>query len=443
MSAAMLHPGAAGPAILSQFPAPPADLLPVLAEVTRSGFPDRRTEAWRFSDPRRLVATAFRPAAPDDTTPGLAAAISDLRRAVPDADLLVLVNGRLSADHSVVGPLPDGVVLGEPALEPTPEINWPGPDYAFARLNQVYRQGGLVLVVPDGVAMPRPIQVLHWVEAADPVTAQVHLTYRLAPGATAAVMETYGGPGLHWSNVTHLVMVGDGARLQHVKHLAEGADAFQTSYTQTLIGKAARYEGFTLSLGNGFNRQDFWATIAGDGGYCGFSGASLLSGRGETAIASVINHAAPHTRTREVFKTALADRAHGVFQGKIHVHPVAQKTDAFQLTKALLLSDRAVMDAKPELEIYADDVKCSHGATVGDLDQTALFYLRSRGIDLETARNLLIEAFVLDVVEEVAEPAFRTCLVEAIEGWLARREGGVGGNGGANVGGNGGARHGA
>jgi Fe-S cluster assembly protein SufD len=168
-------------------------------------------------------------------------------------------------------------------------------------------------------------------------------------------------------------------------------------------------------------RQDIHAKLAGERAFCGVSGVYLLADRQESTIASVIEHLAPNGETKEVFKGCLADRSHGVFQGQIKVAQAAQKTDAYQLNKTILLGERAVMDAKPELEIFADDVKCSHGATVGDLDETAEFYLRSRGIPPEQARAMLIEAFVVDAVELVSHEQARDYLTDAIGRWLAHR----------------------
>ncbi|MEI9985531.1 MAG: SufD family Fe-S cluster assembly protein [Aliidongia sp.] len=212
------------------------------------------------------------------------------------------------------------------------------------------------------------------------------------------------------------------ARLGHYKLQNEAAEAFHTAHLAATIGKGGHYDGFLLTLGGRLARQDVQASLDGPHAFCGYSGAYLLGGRQEAVVNTLIRHAAPNGQTREVFKGCVTDRAHGVFQGKVLVEQAAQKTDAYQLNKTMLLSDRAVMDSKPELEIYADDVKCSHGATVGDLDETALFYLRSRGIAPEAARRMLIEAFVIDAVELVEDEIVRAVLTEAIGYWLQARK---------------------
>jgi Fe-S cluster assembly protein SufD len=236
------------------------------------------------------------------------------------------------------------------------------------------------------------------------------------------VFESFSGTGPYWTNLATTIEVGQGATLDHVRLQEEAAEAFHLSDATVRIDAQARYDGFLLPLGARLCRFDVHARIKGDHAYCGLSGAYLLTDRQEATAATLIEHEAPSGETREVFKGVVADRGHGVFQGKIRVHPAGQKTDAYQLSKTVLLGDRAVMDAKPELEIYADDVKCSHGATVGDLDEAALFYLRSRGIDGETARRMLIQAFVVDTLDHVRDPALRAHLQGRIERKLANRK---------------------
>jgi Fe-S cluster assembly protein SufD len=235
------------------------------------------------------------------------------------------------------------------------------------------------------------------------------------------VIETFTGTGRTWTNAAMSVEVADTAHLGHYRLQDEAPTAFHTGTLDVTIGADAVYDGFTLSLGASMARQDINTRLIGDRAFCGVSGVYLLADRQESTVATVIEHIARDGRTKEVFKGCLADRSHGVFQGQIKVAQTAQKTDAYQLNKTILLGERAVMDAKPELEIFADDVKCSHGATVGDLDETAEFYLRSRGIAPEPARAMLIEAFVIDAVDLVAHEQARDYLTDAISRWLAER----------------------
>ena len=259
------------------------------------------------------------------------------------------------------------------------------------------------------------------VDVADPASAQVKGLIRVGAGATANVIETFTGTGRTWTNAAMSVEVADKAHLGHYRLQDEAPAAFHTGTLDATIGADAVYDGFTLSLGAAMARQDINTRLIGDRAFCGVSGVYLLADRQESTVATVIEHIARDGRTKEVFKGCLADRSHGVFQGQIKVAQTAQKTDAYQLNKTILLGERAVMDAKPELEIFADDVKCSHGATVGDLDETAEFYLRSRGIAPEAARAMLIEAFVIDAVDLVAHEQARDYLTNAISRWLAAR----------------------
>jgi Fe-S cluster assembly protein SufD len=412
MNIASLHP------FLDSLGLPPVDALAAMrqhgrANFAESGFPTRRHEAWKFTELRPLIEARFQHFEAD-----AAASVE----AAGDADRLVFANGRFDAAQSRIGALPDGVLLlsfadwarREPQAAAAAFDLRGGAERAFLSLNAAFVGDGAVLIVPDGVALPRPVRIIHRSRAEAPASSHVKTVLRLGAGASAKVIESFDGSGIYWSNVSASVELGAGARLGHYTLQNEAVDAFHTAHLAVTIGAAAQYDGFLLTLGARLARQDVQASLAGADAVCGYSGAYLLRGRQEAAVNSVIRHAAPGGRTRETFKGCVADRAHGVFQGKILVEPDAQKTDAHQLNKTMLLGDRAVMDSKPELEIYADDVKCSHGATVGDLDETALFYLRSRGIEPEPARRMLIEAFVLDAVDLVEDEAARDFLQAAI-----------------------------
>ncbi|HVJ50870.1 MAG TPA: Fe-S cluster assembly protein SufD [Aliidongia sp.] len=413
---------------LDMLGAPPDDALAAVrsagrARFAESGFPTRRTEAWRFTELRKLTETRFGPA-----SAGIAGmpAIDE----IADADRLVFINGCFVADRSRIGTLPKGVFLGSfadwaraHADEAAASFDLAGgADRAFLSLNAAFATDGLALIVPAGVKLDRRIQVIHIASAVEPAASHLKHLVRLGDGAEAVLVESFTGSGPHWTNASATVELGDDAKLGHYKLQNEAAEATHIAHHAVTIGARGHYDGFLLTLGAGLSRQDMRATIAGPDAFCGFSGAYLLAGRQDATMASVILHAAPNGRTHEVFKGCLADRAHGVFQGQIRVAQAAQKTDAYQLNKTLLLSDRAVMDSKPELEIFADDVKCSHGATIGDLDETALFYLRSRGIEAEQARRMLIEAFVVDAVDLISDEVVRNHFIAAIGHWLAARK---------------------
>lgn len=400
--------------------APPADALAARRQDAHrrfagSGFPTRRHEAWKFTELRPLVEARFAPIG--DGAVGTIPAL-------PGADTMVFVNGRFDAARSAVGALPAGVILcpfadwlrrdAEAAAAAFVEAE--GAEQAFLALNTAFAGDGAVLIVPDGVRLDRTIQIAHLQHGT--ASAQLKHVIRLGDKTQASVVESFASADGSWTNVSVSVELGAGAHLAHAKLQGEDETAFHTAHLAVRLGAGAHYDGFVLTLGAKLAREDVQAELLGAGARCGYSGAYLLSGRQEAAVNSLIRHAAAGGQTREVFKGCVDDRAHGVFQGKIRVEQAAQKTDAHQLNKTMLLGERAVMDSKPELEIYADDVKCSHGATIGDLDETQLFYLRSRGIEPEAARDMLIEAFVADAVDLVEDQAIRAWLLAALQAKL-------------------------
>ncbi len=391
------------------------------AQFQKSGFPTRRNEAWRFTDLKPLIDARFAPVAPSDDLAGLDAALA---RHPAGVDRLVFVNGRFDPARSAIGAIPEGVSVGSFSswalaheAEATALFDLAGgAERALLSLNAAFFSDGLVLDVPDGVTLERPVHVLYWNQ---PVASHIKSLIRLGNGASAVIVQHFAGSGQGWTNLAETVQLGAKTHLGLYTLQDEAAEALHTAHLTATIGTGAELNAFRLDLGGRLSREDGALAIAGENAVCGYSGAYLLSGRQEQAIASVVEHAVPRGRTHEVFKGCIADRAHGVFQGKIRVAPDAQKTDGYQLNKTILLGERASIDAKPELEIYADDVKCSHGATVGDLDETALFYLRSRGIPAEIARHMLIEAFLVDTVELIQHVPTRALFAAAIADRLA------------------------
>ena len=402
-----------------------------LARFAEIGLPTRRQENWRFTNLRPLEKTIFPPARPDAPRPTLA--LPPQYALATPAYRFVLVNGRFAPELSDIANLPDGVRLRSVAAPVTAGILVDGPareENAFLALNTAFFNDGFDLVLSDLAAvdprpgaggLDRPIAIIHLGQAAAPLSA--HLRNRiLVAGHGCTIIETFAGAGPYWVNAATTIEIGAGAHLRHIVLLDDAPEAVHLGHRRVKLDKGARYEGFTLALGGQLVRQDTQIAIDGEGAYCALDGAYLLRGSQETTIATFIDHRAPASQTREIFKGVVGDRAHGVFQGKIRVRNDAQKTDAHQLNKNLLLGAHAVVDTKPELEIYADDVKCSHGATIGDLDEAALFYLRARGISESAARRLLIEAFAGEAVDLVSDEAGRAYLRRHLEHWLADRQ---------------------
>lgn len=235
------------------------------------------------------------------------------------------------------------------------------------------------------------------------------------------VVERQNGQGAYWKNIVIQIVVGKNAKLRHYRLFDEAEKGVNTSFIHVKIARDATYESFALTEGAGFIRNQIHAEIQGENGHCWLNGVNLLRGEQLADTTITIEHQAPHCTSKQTYKSVLDEKAHGVFQGKVHVHQIAQKTDGYQLSNALILSAQAQMDTKPELEIYADDVKCSHGATTGKLDEEPLFYLRARGIPERQARALLIQSFCGQAVENISDEKTKELVSEKIEQWLNSR----------------------
>jgi len=400
--------------------------IAALARFGELGFPTRRDEAWRFTNLRPLQEKVF-----TQPSVGDAARIEPLvgRRYPGAAHRIVLVNGRYAPALSQIGDLPQGVWFSgaAAALAKRPDLIEAALDTTdtlgaqpFAALNAALFADGFVLMLDAGVALETPVEIIHWGEAKGHALHLRNLI-QLGAGSRATVIESFAGQGEYWTNAVTRVELGAGAALRDVKVQDEAATAIHFGQVRAELARDARYESFVLTLGARLSRHDSFVKYTGESAACGLFGAYLLRGEQEATNATFVDHAVPRCTTKEVFKGVVDEKAHGVFLGKIAVRPDAQKTDAHQLNKNLLLSPRAAVDTKPELEILADDVKCSHGATVGDLDAEALFYLEARGIPAPEARRMLIEAFAADAIDQIEDDiTLRDYLKGQVEHWLAR-----------------------
>lgn len=385
-----------------------------LEQFQRLGVPHRKQEAWRFTDLRRLSANFFPPAgvADQDVTALVAA------HRLPGAHLLVLVNGRFAADLSDAALL-DGDVRLQPLSQDWDGLEWPTPTQGLEALNAMLFTDGVRLTV-QGLA-EQICQILHIGSSANPATAQSRLVVALADGARATLVESWIGSAnsQHWAGSTSRITLGRAADLTHVKLIAEPSQALHTASQTTDLADHARYDMTLLALGGQMGRQDLRLN---HGAYSQYACRAFYGLRGHEhfTLASRIDHAAPHAQTDQMVRGVVDDAAHGVFQGLIAVAKAGQKTDARQGSKTLLLSEQARVDTKPELEIFADDVKCAHGATVGDLDANALFYLQARGIPPVEARAMLIEAFALETLDALVDDGLQSFLAGQISQWLQR-----------------------
>ena len=400
-------------------------------------FPTPKVEEWKFTNLAPLTKTVFGPG-PAQAGEDAGDAVQGFLMEETPCHLLVFVDGRYRPRLSALGDLPAGAELTTlaAALKARPDMleSHLGGGTAidgkpFVALNTAFMADGAVLTLEPGVVVERPVHFLYMASAHEaPVVTHPRTLILAGRGSAATVLESYVGAGsqTYWTNAVTDVVMDEGAALKHYRLQAEGAKAFHIATTGVRLARDSRYESFVLAVGGRLARNEIAAALNGTNIDCRLSGAYLARDRQHIDNTTLIDHAQPECRSRQVYKGVLDGKAHAVFQGKIIVRPQAQKTDAHQLNRNLLLSETARIDTKPELEIHADDVKCSHGASVGELDAEALFYMRARGIDAGHARTLLIEAFVGETFEHISSPPVRAHLERMASSWLpSRHEGGA------------------
>jgi Fe-S cluster assembly protein SufD len=427
--------------LLDARPAPPGRTLPWLEalraeaveRVRRNGLPTRKLEAWKFTSLGALARIAFRPANDDGPIPLDETALAALRLA-PQCHLAVFVNGRFRADLSDLAHLPQGssvtslTAAGEEdlrALTAIPDIAAEPQARALVDLNTAFMGEGAVIHLGPGATLD-PIQLLFVSLPAgeppqsEPKIVQPRNLIVAAPGSSATVLETYAGRGVYWTNAATRILIAPHAVLRHYKLQAESRTAYHTAETSVRLDEAGAYRMFALSEGARLARNEIDVALAAADAEARLSGATLARGEQHLDTTVRIDHAMPNGSSGQAFRSVVDDQAQAVFQGRIRVAPGAQKTDAQQLSRSLLLSATAGADTKPELEILADDVKCSHGAAVGDLDKEALFYLRARGIGEAEARRILVDAFVGELIAAVESEPARQYFRQAFDGWLSQ-----------------------
>jgi Fe-S cluster assembly protein SufD len=390
-----------------------------IASFGELGLPTSRNEDWKFTSVAHLTKEPFTFAL--DGAPQLdMAAVRD--QLFDDAVRLVFVNGRFSPTASVVNGLPKGALVESlaTALASRPELieahlgrTANHRELPFTALNTAFLTDGAFVYLPTGAVLDRPVHFLY-VTAPDggrPLTYPRNLIVA-ERGAQAAIVETYVGlaDAAYFTNAVTEVVVGENVILDHYKVQQEGPQATHIANTQIQQGKGSNFKSHYIGLGGALIRNEARLLFTAEGSEATINGLYLASGRQHMDNHTVIDHAKPHCASHELYKGILDGKAHGVFNGKIFVRQDAQKTDAKQTNQTLLLSDEATIDTKPQLEIFADDVKCTHGATVGQLDAESLFYLRSRGLGLEEARSLLLFAFANDIVSRIKIPTVRNRL---------------------------------
>ncbi|MHC8510015.1 MAG: Fe-S cluster assembly protein SufD [Rhodospirillales bacterium] len=394
------------------------------------GLPTPKLEDWKYTRLTPLEDTRYRAAGAADGDMAVASVPSLYAEGDARPHRFVFVDGRPRVDLSDIGELPEGVIAGpledalkthEAEIKTHLNARADGEPCALADLNLALMDSGFVLIVPKGVVLKRPVEVVYIGGMAEaPVAYFPRNLIVLGENAEAVLVKHHVGQGVgaYFANAVTDIALAQGARLTHIKAQAETLDATHTARTQVSVARDARYDSFSLAAGGRLSRNEINVMLNGVGAECSLNGVYMMRGSEHCDFTTRIEHCAPHTTSSEMFRGVLDDQARGVFQGKIVVHKGAQKIEGHQLSNTLLLSEGAEADAKPELEIYADDVKCSHGATTGRLDETALFYLRSRGIPEAQARNLLIQSFLGAVLETVTDERLREALTRRAADWL-------------------------
>jgi Fe-S cluster assembly protein SufD len=396
---------------------------------SEQGFPTHKTEAWRFTRLRPLLQNEFTLADPASSKTPKTDQLEQLAFADGDCRRMVFVDGHYSAPLSSIGDLPGNVMimslkdaltshgdlvkqhLGRHAAVDS------GP---FVALNTGHIQDGAFVYLPKGTELAEPIHLLFVSSTKDPFVAHPRNLVVAEENTRASIIETYTATSatVYFNNVVSEIIVGDNAEISHYKVQKENHSAYHIASLAAHLGRDTRFSTEFVSLGSALVRNDVDTVLDGEGIDATLNGLYMANEHQHVDNHTNIEHARPHCDSHELYKGILAGRAKAVFNGKIHVHQDAQKTDAKQSNGCMLLSDDAQINTNPQLEIYADDVKCTHGAVVGQIDDNAIFYLRSRGIAERDARHMLVFAFANEVLARVRIPSLRERLEADLSDWL-------------------------
>lgn len=390
-----------------------------IARFAELGFPTTRHEEWKYTNVAPVVKVLFKPAA------------YELDGLKPDAlngfgkwigSRMVFVNGHYSRELSSPRPLPEGVRLeslatalrSDPArVEPHLARYASYQDHAFVALNTAFMKDGTLLDIPRGKVIEEPIHLLFISTAREEATVSYPRNLIVVgSGSQVTIIESYVGPdsGIYLTNAVTEVVMGEDSVVDHYKLQRESQRAFHIATLQVRQDRSSNFTSHSIALGGTLVRNEINSVLDGEGSECTLNGLYLATGEQHVDNHTRIDHVKPHATSRELYKGVLDGKGRGVFNGKIVVHKAAPHTDAKQTNKNLLLSAGASVDTKPELEIYNNDVKCTHGSTIGRLDEDGIFYLRSRGIDLEAARSLLTYAFTSEVIGRIKVEPIRARL---------------------------------
>ena len=395
----------------------------------KDGFPTTRDEEWKHTNVAPIADVAFARPARDGSDPVRAR----LEPFLFDGAIrlqVVVVNGRVSKSLSSLSALPIGVsvaalsdVLSITGGDDVPLGRLAQGKHPFVSLNTAFFDDGVLIRIAPHAVVHEPVHVLFVsTGAAQPAMVSPRLLVVVEEHAQLRLVESYAGigAGAGFTNAVTEILAAPSAVVDHVKIQREPATGFHVAGTFVRCDRAATFTSQSISFGGRLVRNDIVALLDGDGAECTLNGLYLADGDALVDNHTMIDHAQPHCPSHEVYKGILSGRSRAVFNGKIVVRQIAQKTDAKQTNKALLLSDDAQINTKPQLEIFADDVKCTHGAAIGQMDEDALFYMRARGISLNDARNLLVRAFAGEILEKIKVSAVRARVEQVLSARLPR-----------------------
>ncbi len=384
-----------------------------LGDFSAQGFPTLNDEDWRFTNVGPIAALPFKPTTVSEA-PGVDAAYVDGNSfAKLKASRLVFVNGIYSRALSHILPLPKGVKVGSLAealqndaalVEKHLGRHATTKDNAFTALHTAFFRDGAFIYVPAGVAVAEPVHLL-FISTAPELGASTHPRNLIVaePSSRITIVESFVGnsSAAYFTNAVEELVIGANATVEHCKFQDEAAAAFHIAAIHAHLGRSCNVIAHSIATGAKLSRNNIRTNLADEGVECVLNGLYLTRDDQLADHHMIVEHAKPHCNSHEYYNGILDGRSKGVFHGRILVRPDAQKTDAKQTNKNLLLSEDATVDTKPQLEIYADDVKCTHGATIGQLNDESIFYLRARGIGLDTARRMLIHAFAGEIIDRV------------------------------------------
>jgi Fe-S cluster assembly protein SufD len=400
-------------------------------QFERAGFPTVKQEDWKYTNVSNLAKTNFRPViAANGTALSKGEALAPFSYEETRNSVFVFVNGIFRNDLSSVKALKSitGIELAQALRDPDHELvireslqrTAAADQNSFALLNTALFAGGLFIRIPRGVEIETPIQLQFISETIDGETAAAAFPRIVIVGeanSSATIIESYAASDQDNPYLTNAIVdlvIADGARFRHYKVQREGAQASHIATTRVDLGPNAVYDTTTITLGASLSRHDINVTMNHEGASCSVDGLYVVDGNQHTDTHSIIDHRQPRCSSHQLYKGILDGKSRAVFNGKVFVRHGAQQTDAHQTNKNLLLSNEAQVDTKPQLEIYADDVKCTHGAAIGQLDEDEMFYLESRGINPGLAKNMLTYGFAEEVIEKIKIESIKRELDEAV-----------------------------